>query len=131
MFNIVFDTKRSRELILVTETKTKAPTSVGPYPKGLYSRKRIRVLINFEQEEEVKDIKTPPWLILIEGTPFGIRENVIYLRYLLLEVLEEDFFHDGIKVDKATALKHLPARKESDELYFGIIRLNNILSMEI
>lgn len=116
-----------KEVLIQTTSDTKAPKSCGPFQQGgLKCIRKMRVLLNYEHDEKLvarmgKDyFKTAPWMVPIVGTPYvtNVERTQTYLRFLVLEVLEETFVHNNETVPTPLALKYLPKRtKSSNPVY--------------
>jgi hypothetical protein len=135
-----------RTCIISTVTKTKASTSGNsPFPEGLYSSKKMKVMLGFEESRAaiVKGQlgggrwyfeKIPAWFTPLEDTSFGInlKTEKVYIRFLLLDVLEETFFHKGEEVSPEVALKYLPQRPSEKGInpVYMTVSLNNVRHFE-
>lgn len=123
-------------VVIETVTDTKAPTSFGPFAGAtLKCRRRMKVLLNFEKHEPTvekvgKDyFRTLPWMVTLPGPLVTNKEGTQkYLRFLLLETLEETYLHNGNPVETEQALKYLPKRGKSDPMkpLYMTVKLENI-----
>lgn len=116
--------------------KPKVPTSFGPYQNGsLLKYTKLLVRVNFEKDPELLEShgpdllrKVPTWATLMDGTPFAHhKDGRMYLRFFILETVQQYFKYNDEIVDKEEVQKYLP---EKNVVYSGpvftLVNVENI-----
>lgn len=105
-------------LRVTMEVPAKISKNFSPWKDGLTKFTKLTVRVNFEKDpaliaEHGPDLfnKLPAWATRMEGTPFcHHQDGRLYLRFLILETVQQ-YFKDGDKlVDPEEVQKHLPKK---------------------